>query len=495
METKNLNDKIKNAFTNAAPDDPEAALSLYEERKGNYMIQAETKKSNTWIRKFSAVAAVFVLIVVGCFGFLFYNVNYAVDSTISLDINPSIEIRVNQKERVLDVIPLNEDGRVVIGNMDLSGSDLDVAVNALIGAMLREGYLNELSNSILVSIDGSNTQKNSQLQEKLTAEISSLLNTGTFSGAVLSQTVTANDDLRKLADTYGITVGKAQLVQQIMNTSPLYTFESLAGLSINELNLLLESHSTSESTVSSVGTASDKAYIGTDAAVAAALTHAGLSSSDVSALKTELDWDDGAMVYEVEFVSGGYEYEYDIDAKTGAVRKSEKERDDGGSRPSLPSDQTPATGDYISVDSAKEIACAHAGVPVDGIWDFSIDFERDDGWSIYEMDFKYDGYEYDYEINAITGDILKSEKEYDGSYNPSDRQQGQETLISEEQANQIALDHAGVSATDVLFIKTELDRDDGRSVYEIEFRAGAYEYEYEINAATGDIIKSEKERD
>ena len=140
METKNLNDKIKNAFTNAAPDDPEAALSLYEERKGNYMIQAETKKSNTWIRKFSAVAAVFVLIVVGCFGFLFYNVNYAVDSTISLDINPSIEIRVNQKERVLDVIPLNEDGRVVIGNMDLSGSDLDVAVNALIGAMLREGF-------------------------------------------------------------------------------------------------------------------------------------------------------------------------------------------------------------------------------------------------------------------------------------------------------------------------------------------------------------------
>lgn len=496
MENKELRDKIKRAFTNAAPNDPDAVLSLYEKKKGNLLVMTENKKKNTWVRRLSAIAAIFALLIVGCLGFLYYNSNYAVGSTVSLDINPSIEIRVNRKDRVLDVIPLNEDGRIVVGEMDFAGSDLDVAVNALVGSMLRNGYLNELSNSILISVDGDNAEKTAQLQEKLSAEISSLLNTDTFSGAVLSQTVTADADLRSLADTYGITVGKAQLVKQIMSASPLYTFESLAGLSINELNLLLESHSGTENSVSSVGTASDKAYIGADAAVTAALNHAGLSSSDISALKTELDFDDGVMVYEVEFLSGGYEYEYDINALTGDVLKSEREHDDGNVRPSTPSGQTtPTTGEYLSAEEAKAIACEHASVPADGIWDYSIDFERDDGWSVYEIEFKYNGYEYDYDIDAITGDVLKNDREYDGSGNPSGEQQGQSGLLSAEEAKQLALNHAGVSADDVLFSQAELDYDDGRTVYEVEFRAGGYEYDYEIDAETGKILKSERERD
>ena len=354
---------------------------------------------------------VFVLLIAGCVGFLYYNNNYAVASTVSLDINPSIEIRVNQKERVLDVTALNEDGRIVIGDMDFSGSDLEITVNALIGSMLRYGYLNEMANSILVSVDGGSENQNSLLKEKLSQEISALLETDTFSGAVLSQTVTADSELRKLADTYGITVGKAQLVQQIMALSPLYTFEGLAGLSINELNLLLESHSAAEENpISSVGSASDKAYIGTDAAVEKALTHASLSYDEITSLKTELDWDDGMMVYEVEFHAGGYEYEYEINAKTGDILKSEKEReDDIPSVPSVPSGGN--DGNYLSVEQAKSLVFAHAEITADSAWDIDIGFERDNGLAVYELDFKSDGYEYDYEINAVTGDILKSEKE------------------------------------------------------------------------------------
>ena len=275
--------------------------------------------------------------------------------------------------------------------------------------MLRYGYLNEMANSILVSVDGGSENQNSLLKEKLSQEISALLETDTFSGAVLSQTVTADSELRKLADTYGITVGKAQLVQQIMALSPLYTFEGLAGLSINELNLLLESHSAAEENpISSVGSASDKAYIGTDAAVEQALTHASLSYDEITSLKTELDWDDGMMVYEVEFHAGGYEYEYEINAKTGDILKSEKERDHDDT-PSVPSGSD--DGNYITAEKAKEIACSHAGIAVSDIWDFDIGFERDNGLAVYELDFKSDGYEYDYEINAVTGDILRSGKE------------------------------------------------------------------------------------
>jgi uncharacterized membrane protein YkoI len=70
-----------------------------------------------------------------------------------------------------------------------------------------------------------------------------------------------------------------------------------------------------------------KKYIGKEAAINAALAHAGLKRSDVRDLKCELDRENGVMVYEVEFESGLFDYEYDIDAATGRILKSKKELD------------------------------------------------------------------------------------------------------------------------------------------------------------------------
>lgn len=77
----------------------------------------------------------------------------------------------------------------------------------------------------------------------------------------------------------------------------------------------------------SVGYPPDDGYIGRQAAIRTALGHAKFHESSVSWLKCELDREDGAMVYEIEFEKDGFEYEYDIDAKTGAIMKSRKERD------------------------------------------------------------------------------------------------------------------------------------------------------------------------
>ena len=68
-------------------------------------------------------------------------------------------------------------------------------------------------------------------------------------------------------------------------------------------------------------------FIGQDAAISAALAHAGLKRSDIRDLSCELERENGVWVYDVEFESGNMEYDYDIDAKSGAVLKSWKERD------------------------------------------------------------------------------------------------------------------------------------------------------------------------
>lgn len=68
-------------------------------------------------------------------------------------------------------------------------------------------------------------------------------------------------------------------------------------------------------------------YIGEDVAKAKALEHAGIAEADTTGLKVELDTDDAVAHYEVEFVSAGMEYDYDIDASSGEILASSAETD------------------------------------------------------------------------------------------------------------------------------------------------------------------------
>ena len=81
--------------------------------------------------------------------------------------------------------------------------------------------------------------------------------------------------------------------------------------------------------------------------------------------------------------------------------------------------------------------------------------------------------------NALRSPELEGE-----NYTPVDPS----SLISPEEAQQIALDHAKLSAEDVTDIHTVTEIDNGRQEYEVTFRSGHLEYEYEIDAATGKIL-------
>ncbi len=542
MANKDTEQKIRQAFSNAVPDIRDSILSDCKSQKGAVIIMTDTNKRTFSPRRLAGIAAAFVLLIGGMAGFQTYRTNYSVASTVSLDVNPSIEIQVNKKEEVLAVNPRNEDAQIVVGDMDFKGSNLDVAVNALIGSMLRNGYLNELANSILISVDNQDPAKSAELQERLANEINAVLQSGTFDGAVLSQSISADSKLRELADTYGITLGKAQLIQQITQQSAFYSFEDLVPLSINELNLLTESGNLNLANVSSLGTASDKAYIGQEKAKQAAISHAGASADKLTEYEIELDFEHGVMVYEVEFKCEGFEYDYEIDAITGAVLKSEKEPDDdyvpshtdtaqpetgsssqtGGNAPQTDNSSSPANNgntpqtnqnpgqassedqnskaSYISEEQAKNAALSHAGVSANAITAYESDLDREHGFMVYDIDFKCEGFEYDYEIDAATGSVLKNQKERDDDYIPaqsggSQTSGGSGSYIGEASAKEIAFTHAGVAANTVYEYESDLDDEHGKMIYEIEFKSGNYEYEYEIDAVSGSVLKYKWDED
>ncbi len=520
MKNGNLDDKIRTAFEHATPDVLDHILSSCEEQKGNVipMTAGKHNKKRT-VSIVSAAAAVCILFSAAMI-WQPWNVGTVqpenvqpgvtqtgeVDSIITLDVNPSISIDIDQNETVVAVQALNDDAEKVIGDMDLQGTDLDVTVNALIGSMLKNGYLDEAKNSILVTVENDDQARGDELKEQITNDIKKVFSEDGLEAAVLSQTLTEDEQIDALAEQYGISKGKAALIQELIGNDKTLTFESLAPLSVQEIALLYASRQSDDSSVTQSGAVNESSYIGVEAAKKAAFTHAGVSESDVTKLEVEYDNDDGVMVYEVDFHVGTTEYDYEIDAKTGDVLKVEKDVDDdapnagsgntsssgSSSGNSSSSGSSSNTNSYISGDTALQKALAHAGVSASQAVD--VDVEFDDGH--YDVDFRVGSTEYDYEIDAKTGAVLRYEKDVDddhqsssSSASSSSSSSSASSYISKDEAKQKAFSHAGVSASQASGVK--VDWDDGH--YDVEFRVGTTEYDYEINAKTGAVIRYEKD--
>ncbi len=168
-----------------------------------------------------------------------------------------------------------------------------------------------------------------------------------------------------------------------------------------------------------------------EAAKAAALTDAGLTTSDVTYTKEGLDYEDGVSVYEIEFYTSTHEYEYEIHAASGTIHSRCVEPHSTGFG---------HHGNHHGEDHGRNCNEYYCGS--------------------YWCDYCHNG--------GIAGADIGAEK-----------------------AINIALEHAGLSAENVTFTKTELDWEDGRAVYEIEFTSSLTEYEYKVSAADGAVLEYE----
>jgi len=146
----------------------------------------------------------------------------------------------------------------------------------------------------------------------------------------------------------------------------------------------------------------------------------------------------------------------------------------------------------LTAEEAKAIALKESGVSAESAEFLRVDLDIDDGRAVYEIEFLAGNTEHEYEINALTGAILKAEKETRKSPSAAP---AADQWISEDAAKNAALAHAGISAENAKFRRTELDRNRSAVVYEIEFTADGIEFEYEIDALTGSVAAASREKD
>ena len=211
-----------------------------------------------------------------------------------------------------------------------------------------------------------------------------------------------------------------------------------------------------------------------DQAKALVLDYLGVASATFVNHETELD--DGK--YEFEVITGDYEYDIEVNARTGAIGEVDKEpvkKQPPATEPAPtePKATEPAQPKFLTVSEAEAIALTYVN-------DASATVNRretdlDDGK--YEFEIRTQDYEYDIEVNARTGVIGEVDKE------PVEKA----ASITMTEAKQIVRDH--LKDADAVFTDAELD--DG--VYEFEVRSGKAEYEYEVDAVTGKILKAERD--
>ena len=251
MTDHELERRLRTALDHAAPNDLEGVLSRCETGKGTVIDMTNAvetkKKKRRWaplecLEKAAEILADAkrpVVLVGGGGGYYYYSANNAVASLVSLDVNPSIQLEVNKNEKVLSATPMNDDGAEILDGMDLKGTQADVAMYAIIGSLLQHGYVDELANSILITVEDDDQARGEKLQQELTAQADAALANAQVNGAVLAQTLQNSEELSQKAQEYGISTGKAALIQAIVaGSNNTKTFEDLVGLSINELNLL-----------------------------------------------------------------------------------------------------------------------------------------------------------------------------------------------------------------------------------------------------------------
>ena len=486
MKREDIEKKLDTAVSGMIPEDmfkriSENIVSVDAERIEKGM----KKKFNIFGKGFVGVAAAAcVLFAVGVVGVPYYGNNYVPDSHVDIDVNPGVEIVTNKKNKVLEVQSTNQDGADVIDGMDLKNTELKVAVNALIGSMVQKGYIQNDNTGILVTVRNDNEDKANKVKAEVLNDINTALSTNSVQATVINQTVKTTVDAKKFAAENNISIGKAVFVLNLAAKDASLDAKELAKMKVSE--------------------------------IASLVVQKGIDIGDI------VDYDSDDSIW--ENIADAIE-DIDEDARKNAFSTSAAvENSTAAATTPQPAPTQPAAtvapattvaqsnntvGD-IGIEKAKEIAMSHAGVSAGSVSFVKAKIDTEDGVKVYDIEFYSGNAEYDYEINSATGAIVSFDQDIENYEIPTQPQsaaptqaatqpqaaaptQAASSVISVDKAKQIALSHAGVSGAS--FKKVKLDKDDGVRVYEIEFKVGNVEYDYDIDASSGAIISSSSEID
>ena len=292
-------------------------------------------------QRLAAACLMLLLTGAGIFSWLWFPTR----AVVSIEVNPSVALSLNRFSYVINTRANNDDGAELLDDLSLNNLKLDTALNALIGAMDRQGYLTP-SAQVNIFVDGKDDDYNRQLYQQVTDSFSHLLP----SQAPQEETKEQEDTPQMLPE---------EQVKQIC------------------------------------------------------LSHAGVQAAQASFQSISLQQGE-QPVYQLLFTAAGSSYIYRIDPYSGQVLSYER-TEETAAQPNTPAASAPAQPQAepksVSLEQAKQLALQKAGLSGQTVTWEKAELDEEDGISYYELEFTFSQSEYECEVDAGSGSILKFEQD------------------------------------------------------------------------------------
>ncbi len=217
------------------------------------------------------------------------------------------------------------------------------------------------------------------------------------------------------------------------------------------------------------------------------LQNIGANESQLTYVTVDSEEINGEEYFEIEAVLQGVKYSYLLNAKNGEIVKQSINGQNVNPE-TAPSTPIAKPENYITRENALLIALENAGTVETAVTEIEVEYDYAFGNYLYEIEFKLNGVEYEYEINAVDGSIFEKSVEGKTEIIPTS-----ETYITSTRATEIALENANLTEAEITLKKAQWELDNGVAVYEVEFIANGHEYEYTIQAITGAILEIESD--
>lgn len=230
-----LKERLKRATEQLVPDKAEEIWAQPVEKASGdeWFLDGLDRRPHTTQKIIKLISAAAACFVIGMFSY--YMIVLHSQATVYLDVNPGIQFELNSREEVISAEAANRDGEIILEDMDLKHTDLDVAVNAVLGSMVRHGYLSKAEDMVLLSVDSSDRNKSEKLRTEISEKIRTCLDSMVGSASVFDQDVYLDDELKAMAEQYEITPGKAELIRKLTSENPKLEYAELAVLPIKDL--------------------------------------------------------------------------------------------------------------------------------------------------------------------------------------------------------------------------------------------------------------------
>lgn len=407
MKQENIEKELQEAVQNLIPNDlfTRITAELDSKEEGAKMEKVlvrriERKSTSLGLKTVMQLAAACVALVLLVGGIFYYRGNLMVDSLVDLDVNPGIELLTNQKNRVLEAYATNGDGDKVLSGMDLQNVDLQVALNAIVGSMVQQGYMTKDTKGVLVTVQNKDQKKADNLRKLVVKEMEIALSTEDMNAAVFHQVISSqNNNASAFARKNNISLGKAVFVLNLAKKDSSLNAKELAKMKISEIAKLVADkkidirdiieYDSDDSLWENIADAIEDINEGDDDYIVATTQQESTQAVQVQPTETQAS------------VQTQAKSQAQTQPQTHAQTKPQTK---------VQTNAQPQTSGRISADKAKAIAFGHAGVSAGQVRELSVEYD-DDG--VYEIDFKVGNTEYDYEIGATDGSIRKADVEQD----------------------------------------------------------------------------------